>query len=266
MTIPSDHPVNNEISLLKDIAAPSPRYLMRLSHVEKLIRSLPATPASFLEIGPGMGDVSSYLMKRYPGIRGHVTDTSQDSIDIVNRRLMGHDNLTLAVSDFTLMPGSGNFDLIVACEVFEHLHDDNAAFATVHRLLADVGYFLFSVPAFMKKWGSADLYGGHVRRYEKDLLRQQFADHGFQIVHFWAYGFPVTNLISPLSRFYYHMAQKRSPLTQQQSTNRSGTERRLVIRLRRLFNRTLMKPFFLCQDLFKECNLGDGYVVLAKKK
>lgn len=239
---------------------------MRVSQLDKLIRGLPDAPSSFLEIGPGMGDVSDHLTRRFPGIRGHVTDISQESIDIVRNRLSGSPHLEFSTSDFTQMSGSNAFDLIVACEVFEHIEDDDAAFQAVHRLLAPGGYLLFSVPAFMSKWGPADEYGGHVRRYENQALREQFEAHDFEVIHFWTYGFPITNIIGPVSRRYYRSAQKSAPLSQQHATKRSGTERSVASRLRRLPYKQMMAPFFFLQHLLRERNVGDGYVVLARKK
>jgi SAM-dependent methyltransferase len=238
---------------------------MRLSQLDKLIGALPGAPSSFLEIGPGMGDVSDHLMHRFPGIRGHVTDISQNSIEIVQGRLSGSDGLEFSTSDFTQLTDSSAFDLVVACEVFEHIEDDDAAFRAVHRLLAPGGHLLFSVPAFMSKWGPADEYGGHVRRYENQELRQKFEEHGFDVTHFWTYGFPLTNIISPVSRLYYRSAQKSEPLNQEHATKRSGTERSVASRLRRLPYKQLMAPFFLLQHLFRERDVGDGYVVLARK-
>lgn len=256
---------NKKTSLLDCVAAPAPRYLMRLSQVDKLLNDLPVDPKSFLEIGPGMGDISEYLVHRYPDILGLVTDISPSSIEIVAKRLEGVRNLSVVLSDLTSIQGSDRFDLVIACEVFEHIADDDAAFQTVHRLLRTGGHFLFSAPAFMAKWGPADEYGGHVRRYEKDALRQQFADHGFEISKFWSYGFPVTNLIGPMSRRYYRSAQRDAPLDQQHATKRSGTERTIANRFSKIPYVPLMAPFFFCQHLFREQNIGDGYVVLARK-
>lgn len=259
-------PAGNKMPSLFDcIAAPAPRYLMRLSQIDKLLSCLPVDPTTFLEIGPGMGDISQYLVHRYPEIRGHVTDISQSSIDIVADRLKGEQNLSIVLSDFTAIESHDQFDLIIACEVFEHIADDDAAFSAVHRLLRTGGYFLFSAPAFMAKWGPADEYGGHVRRYEKGALRQQFNDHGFEISNFWSYGFPVTNLIGPISRRYYRNANRSAPLDQQHATKRSGTERTAASKFRKIPYLPLMRPFFFCQHLFRERNIGDGYVVLARK-
>ena len=252
-------------SLLHNVAAPSPRYLMRLALLENLLRLLPTVPTSFLEIGPGMGDVSSYIVQRYPDINGKIIDISEHSVDIVRQRLLANRNLKFSCADFTELLELEHYDLVVACEVFEHLKDDEIAFDAVHRLLKSGAHFLFSVPAFMNKWGPADEYGGHVRRYEKPALQRQFLEHGFSIEKFWCYGFPVTNLISPVSKLYYRRVQSKSPLNQHSATKRSGTERSVAKRFRHLPFVSLMWPFFQIQNAFKQHNVGDGYIVLARK-
>jgi len=252
-------------SLLESLAAPAPRYLMRIALLDQMIDMIPGTPESFLEIGPGMGDVSLYLTNRYTDIQATITDISETSIETLRSRFGDNPRATLAVSDFNNITGSARFDLIIACEVFEHLDDDNAAFQSVFRLLKPGGHFIFSVPAFMKKWGPADKYAGHVRRYEQQELRQQFQDNGFDIREFWSYGFPVTNFLSPVSKLYYYVQQRRTPLAGKDATQRSGTERSAAKKVRKLPYVLLMKPFFLVQDLTRKFNIGDGYIVLARK-
>jgi SAM-dependent methyltransferase len=253
-------------SLIKNIDAPSPRYLMRIALLEKLLRRLPETLDSFLEIGPGMGDVSNFLAHSFAGVHGDVVDISEHTVDLVQRRLGDTDGISCFVSDIADIEGSNKYDLVIACEVFEHLKDDDAAFHTVNNLMRPGGHFLFSVPAFMKKWGPADEYGGHERRYEKNPLQEQFQQHGFEIMDFWGYGFPVTNLLNPVSRLYYHAKQREAPLAKQQASIRSGTERGLARKLRFIPMATLMLPFFFIQSLVKNQTVGDGFIVLARKK
>lgn len=239
---------------------------MRIALLEKLLRRLPETPDSFLEIGPGMGDVSNFLARAFAGIHGDVVDISEHTVGLVQRRLKDTDGINCFVSDIADLEGSEKYDLVIACEVFEHLKDDDAAFRTVNQLMRSGGHFLFSVPAFMKKWGPADEYGGHERRYEKKPLQEQFQQHGFEIMDFWGYGFPVTNLLNPVSRLYYHAIQKKAPLGQQQASIRSGTERSLARKLRFVPMATLMLPFFIIQGMVKNQAVGDGFIVLARKK
>jgi SAM-dependent methyltransferase len=251
-------------SIFHGLPAPAPRYLMRLALLEELIERVPAV-SRFLEVGPGMGDVSLYLSRRFPRARGELMDFSPQCTDILRERTQGHDSLSVTDGDFQLLSNNNAYDLIVACEVFEHLEADEPALAAIQRLLRPGGRFLFSVPAFMRKWQNADVFAGHYRRYERDELERKFARAGLEIEELWCYGFPVTALTYPLRQFYYRQRTQGESLTKKQATQRSGVDRTLVQRLRWLPLATLLKPFFLCQKIVRRMNIGDGFLVLARK-
>lgn len=252
-------------AILAHVLAPAPRLLMRLALVPELLEQIAAAPRRMLEIGPGLGDLSMYLASRYPDASGVLMDISEAGIAQLQGRTQSAPRLTVLQGDFQALPETGGFDLVAACEVFEHIEDDEAAFAHVHRLLAPGGYFLFSVPAFARNFGPADRYAGHFRRYERAPMLAQFARHGFDVEQVRCYGFPLTQLLWPFYKLYYGSLLKRAPLDMQASTKRSGTERSLVSRFAALPVATLMTPLFLCQHLVRRGKLGDGYLVLARK-
>lgn len=252
-------------SLLNGVFAPAPRYMMRLALVEKLLQKLPDSCSSFLEIGPGMGDLSLYLSQRFPNATGDLYEISEESIAFLKSRIPPAMPLSTYHADFLALDAHDFYDLAIACEVFEHLEDDTRAFRKIYQLLKKGGYFLFSAPAGMEKWGPADQYGGHVRRYERNELEEKFHIEGFTILHLWMYGFPITHLTNPLSNKYYARMNAQKKLSQAESTKRSGTERTVARWLRRLPVATLMIPFFACQNRVKETEHGDGYLVLARK-
>jgi len=252
-------------AIFDQVLAPAPRLLMRLALVPELLETIPAAPARMLEIGPGLGDLSIYLASRYPAAKGVLMDISEAGIAQLQARTAPLPNLSVLHGDFQALPAAGAYDLVAACEVFEHIEDDEAAFAAVHRLLAPGGHFLFSVPAFERKFGASDRYAGHFRRYERAPMLAQFARHGFEVQAVRCYGFPLTLLLWPFYKLYYGSLLKRAPLDMQASTKRSGTERTLVSRFAWLPVAKLMAPLLLCQHMVRRGNLGDGYLVLARK-
>ena len=245
--------------------APAPRLLMRLALIPELVDLIGAAPRRILEIGPGLGDLSMYLQSRFPGAEQVLMDISEHGAARLQQRVAPHPTMSVQTGDFRALGPEQRFDLLVACEVFEHIEDDESAFAAAHRLLAEGGYFLFSVPAHSRKWGPSDVYAGHFRRYERAPLMDQFARHGFQVAHTLSYGFPLTQLLAPAYTYYYSRLLQRAPLSMQEATKRSGTERTLVQRFARLPVATLMAPLFLAQRLVKRSQVGDGYLVLARK-
>ncbi len=247
------------------VTAPAPRFLMRASLLQQIVDSLPPDLSNFLEIGPGSGDVSCFLAARYAAAKGLLVEIASSSTDVLRRRVSGSPQLTVEHVDFRELTRSGDYDLVVACEVFEHIEDDESAFEAVNGLLRPGGAFVFSVPAFMRRWGAADVYAGHIRRYERSEIADKFARHGFQIDTLWCYGFPLTYITNPLSNYYYRRKNKNEPADQREATMRSGSERNVVKRLSFLPIAKILTPLFALQNLVKRSDYGDGYIVLAHK-
>ena len=96
---------------------------------------------------------------------------------------------TALVGDALALPfRDGAFDLVVASEIFEHLIEDEAAFAEVARVLVPGGVLALSVPRYLPErvnWALSAAYheveGGHVRIYRQRQLATRVSDAGFAI-------------------------------------------------------------------------------------
>lgn len=67
--------------------------------------------------------------------------------------------------------GDGEFDLVLATDIIEHVDDDLRAITEIRRVLAPGGTAIISVPAFQSLWGLQDDVSHHKRRYlKKELL------------------------------------------------------------------------------------------------
>lgn len=75
----------------------------------------------------------------------------------------------------------GSFDAVFALEVFEHVPDDERAFAEVARILTAEGLLVMSVPLHMKRWTRMDKLIGHERRYEPEELQRKLGTAGFEV-------------------------------------------------------------------------------------
>ncbi len=250
-------------SVFDYVRAPAPRYLMRLALIRELVELLPARLSSFLEIGPGLGDLSLFLADRHPEASATLVELSQRSVDILAQRVGDTDRIRVRPGSFMELVPDRPFDLVIACEVFEHVEDEDSAFAKVRGLLDPNGHFLFSAPGAMIPWGAADRFAGHYRRYSRRDIEDRFDRHGFRIQRLWCTGFPLAPVMFPLHELYYRRRASQEPTTRLEATKRSGFDRRDVARLGRLPIAALMKPLFLCQSLTRNRDLGDGYVVLA---
>ena len=86
---------------------------------------------SVLEVGCGEGHVTEKLAARYPKARVLGTDFSPEIIDVARRE---HPTLTFETqSIYDVSRRADTWDLIVACEVFEHLDEPERALIELAR-------------------------------------------------------------------------------------------------------------------------------------
>ena len=91
--------------------------------------------------------------------------------------------------DGTAMPfGHAVFDRVIAAEVLEHIHDDQAALREIARVLRPGGLLAVTVPAWLPEricWRLSDDYhnvpGGHVRIYTRPELEGKLRRAGLTV-------------------------------------------------------------------------------------
>jgi SAM-dependent methyltransferase len=104
-------------------------------------------------------------------------DLSQAAVDKLRRAGARADVGSITETGFE----DASFDAVFALEVFEHVPDDERAFAEVARILAPRGVLVMSVPLYMERWTRLDQLIGHERRYEPDELHRKLTAAGFEI-------------------------------------------------------------------------------------
>ena len=72
-------------------------------------------------------------------------------------------------------------DFVYTFNVLEHIEDDVAALADIHRVLRPHGTLLVYVPAFQVLFTSMDRRVGHLRRYTRGELRAKVDAAGFDV-------------------------------------------------------------------------------------
>jgi SAM-dependent methyltransferase len=84
--------------------------------------------------------------------------------------------------DARRLPFAGEWDVIGAFDVLEHIDDDAAALDSIHAALAPGGVLLVTVPQHPWLWSAVDEAAQHQRRYTRPLLRERLARAGFEIL------------------------------------------------------------------------------------
>lgn len=243
------------------VTAPAPRFLLRLDLIDDLLSRV-SLVRRFAEVGPGRGDLALHLSDRWPDAEGWLLDFAESTIATLQQRLAGRPQLQAQCTDFVQQFPGRPFDLVVACEVLEHIEDDAAALNAIAGALVPGGWLLLSVPAFMRKWQRADEAGGHMRRYEYAELKDKLATAGFGIETFWCYGFPLIPMLYPLRHLYYGARLHRDARA---ATEASGVERGFIAHLPVLPMWLALRPFAWLQRLTLERDWGDGFLVLARR-
>jgi len=239
-----------------------PRYLCRRRLVLKLIDEI--KPKNILEIGFGSGDLLRILSGK--GYSGLGIDFSADAVrNIAEQTNQQPFNFRIGSKpDRDLAAEKERFDLIMAFEVLEHIEDDAGSLAIWNSLLSDKGKLLLSVPAHISKFDAADIFAGHIRRYEKEELQKKLEAAGFRIVKLYSYGYPFINLVKMIKGLVGKF-KLRKGLSTEQRTKESGQGFVVWKYGKYLINDLTMLPAYLAQELFLNLDLGTGYLVLAEK-
>lgn len=244
---------------------PAPRFLLRRHRILKMLAGIP--PGQLLEVGCGPATLIHELQQQ--GYACTALESSSAALAIA-RSL----NPTVVFHECPQDTWTNAFDYLMAFEVLEHIEDDRGALKQWRTWLKPGGTILVSVPAHMKKWTASDDWAGHVRRYEKLELHKLFKESGFTITRFESYGFPLANAIAPLRARMHkrQLAERRNANhdDRQQNNAMSGvsrsTESRLYPLLKSFPGTILMRMAFVSQAIFSHLDIGNGYVLAAKRQ
>ncbi len=151
-------------------------------------------PEKILEIGCSTGALIVDLNKQgYKNVVG--VDINEDAIAIAKSEGVSN----VEVVDGEVLPfADGTFDLIIACDVLEHIEDEGRVLLEWGRVLKPGGIFMITVPAFMFLWSGHDVENAHYRRYTARMLRNTLEQNNFTVerVTYWN-----TFLFIPISIF-----------------------------------------------------------------
>lgn len=130
---------------------------------------------SLLDVGCGTGVVLKELESR-----GKPTGLDMSPLALGFCRKRGLKRLVRG--DATRMPlQRDQCSGIIALDVFEHVEDDQSAFAEALRALEPGGILVLSVPAFQFLWGPHDVALMHFRRYTRGELQRKLEQAGFRV-------------------------------------------------------------------------------------
>ncbi|MFQ5441632.1 MAG: class I SAM-dependent methyltransferase [Thermodesulfobacteriota bacterium] len=117
--------------------------LMMKGFLDSLLRLVePLDIKNVLEVGCGEGRLTHFIKASKPGVSIEGSDLSREIIEAALREYIG---IKFSVQDVEALDyPDGSVDLVVACEVLEHLRRPEDALVEIKRVTRE--YALFSVP------------------------------------------------------------------------------------------------------------------------
>ncbi len=143
-----------------------------------------------IELGCGMGSFLPSLIaraERVVAVDGYAASL-EEAADIAPAALCLKADVCQVPMD------SGQFELVVALDVAEHLNDQQF-FAEAARLAKPGACLLMTVPACPALWSDLDEIAGHRRRYQKHGLVELLRETGWRSVYLTHYQFLLFPLV-----------------------------------------------------------------------
>lgn len=142
-----------------------------MNSITDLTQQIPSNIESITECGCGQGHVNRHLERLFPEAVIKGLDIDEPDVKIANRNKL-RQQTQLYIKSIYDINKEEQADLIVCCEVLEHLEDPQLALQKMASLKAD--YYLFSVPRepiwrilnfmrgkYMKDWGNTPDHRNH---------------------------------------------------------------------------------------------------------
>jgi SAM-dependent methyltransferase len=239
-------------------AAPplTPMATLRWSVVRPILTGL--APRSAFEVGCGQGGFGARIadFTAYTGV-----EPDEQSCSVARERIEPLGGIVInGLSD--LVPAEGQFDVVCAFEVLEHLEHDADALADWLLRVRPGGAVVVSVPAWPDRFTVMDEMVGHFRRYTPDQIEAVLEKAGCTQVRHSLYGWPLGYVLEAAR---VRVAQRRGVTSEDPMESRSATSGRLFQpkRLAGAAVRVGAAPFAAAQKL--RPGVGTGLVAVGTR-
>jgi 2-polyprenyl-3-methyl-5-hydroxy-6-metoxy-1,4-benzoquinol methylase len=147
--------------------------------------------ASVLDVGCGNGELLSVLRGAFPAVSVFAgIDLSPDQVARNKARLTDMNFVAMDVQKGAL---NATYDLVVCCEVIEHLDDPRAAVKNLARMVAPGGRLLVTCPTGTMY--ATERHFGHVRHPSAEDLNAWAHEAGLEAVSLANWGWPTYRLM-----------------------------------------------------------------------
>jgi SAM-dependent methyltransferase len=140
----------------------------------------PQVGARVLEIGAGIGNITTWLLPRDLYL---ASDINPSYLDYLRNFALGRPYLKVDRIDLEdpacFARWEGQFDTVVCLNVLEHVRDPLRALTNMFRVLSPGGRLVLYVPQGQGLYSTLDEVLGHRCRYDRPMLERELAATGF---------------------------------------------------------------------------------------
>jgi 2-polyprenyl-3-methyl-5-hydroxy-6-metoxy-1,4-benzoquinol methylase len=145
---------------------------------------VPWVGARVLEIGAGIGNITSWLLPRDFYV---ASDINPHYLAYLRNLALGKPYLHVDRIDLEdpacFARWRGQFDTVICLNVLEHMRDPLLALRNMHAALRPGGRLVLYVPQGQELYSSLDEVLGHRCRYDRESLARELAATGFRLEH-----------------------------------------------------------------------------------
>lgn len=147
----------------------------------------PYLKGNILEIGSGIGNISTYLLADNASIT--LSDTDPYYTNILQEKFSRYNNLKNILQidildtnfEITYAAYKDSFDTVFLLNVLEHIADDKKAVKNCKYLLKPAGKLVILTPAYKFLYSSLDKALGHYRRYTIGRIKKLFDENNLKV-------------------------------------------------------------------------------------
>jgi SAM-dependent methyltransferase len=142
----------------------------------------PYVGARVLEIGAGIGNITTWLLPRDLYL---ASDINPHYLDYLKNMALGKPYLNVDRIDLEdpacFERWKGRFDTVVCLNVLEHVRDPLQSLRNIYQALEPGGRLVLYVPQGQHLYSSLDEVLGHRCRYDKEMLGRELREAGFEV-------------------------------------------------------------------------------------
>jgi len=174
-----------------------PGTIYRTNLIIKKINNLGVS--NIVDAGCGSGELIRNILSKTKGLKLSGFDVSEHIIERNKKIYEEVDFFCLNLNENVSHPKK--FDLVVCCEVIEHLENWEKAIATLCALCRNDGYVILTTQAGKIYKHHQKL--GHFKHFKKEEIEKELESNGLRIIESMYLGWPFMNLKNILADTFY---------------------------------------------------------------